>query len=137
MSLRHWLLLLASASTFASSILINKILIGQLPPFTLAAARVLFAAPICVAVLRLTGRSLPTTPADRRTVVLAALGVVVVPYSALAIGQQSIPSGLSGILYSTMPLFTLLAAHLLLHDERLGLRKVLGIAIGIGGVVAV
>ena len=137
MSFRHWLLLLASASTFASSILINKILIGQLPPFTLAAARVLFAAPICVFVLRLMGRTLPTATADRRTVVLAALGVVVVPYSALAIGQQTIPSGLSGILYSTMPLFTLLAAHLLLHDERLGWRKVLGIGLGICGVVAV
>lgn len=137
MTLRHWLLLLASASTFASSILINKILVGQLPPFTLAAARALLAAPICLLGMRLAGRSLPTAPADRRTVVLAALGVVVVPYCALAVGQQTIPSGLSGILYATMPLFTLLAAHLILHDERLGARKVVGVAIGICGVVAV
>ena len=64
--------------------------------------------------------------------VLAALGVVVIPYCALAIGQQTIPSGLSGILYSTMPLFTLLSAHVVLHDERLGVRKVIGIGLGIG-----
>ena len=137
MSLRHWLLLLASASTFASSILINKVLVGQLPPFTLAAARAVLAAPICLLAMRLAGRRLPVSTRDRRTVVLAALGVVVVPYCALAIGQQTIPSGLSGILYSTMPLFTLLVAQLALHDERMGLRNLAGVGLGIGGVVAV
>lgn len=136
MTLRHWLLLLATAASFASSILINKILIGQLPPFTLAAARALLAAPLCLLVLALTGRRLPDG-ADRRPVVLAALGVIVVPYCALAIGQQTIASGLSGILYSTMPLFTLLAAHFALHDERLGVRKLAGVLLGIAGVVAV
>lgn len=137
MTLRQWLLLLASASTFASSILINKILIGQLPPFTLAALRVLFAAPVCLMAMKLMGRRLPETAADRATTLLASFGVVVVPYCALAIGQQTIPSGLSGILYSTMPLFTLLAAHLILHDERLGARKLIGVGVGICGVIAV
>lgn len=137
MTLRQWLLLLASASTFASSILINKILIGQLPPFTLAALRVLFAAPVCLLAMTLMGRRLPETAADRATTLLASFGVVVVPYCALAIGQQTIPSGLSGILYSTMPLFTLLAAHLILHDERLGARKLIGVGVGICGVIAV
>lgn len=137
MTPRHWLLLLASASTFASSILINKILVGQLPPFTLAAARAVLAAPICLLAMRLAGRELPRSAADRRTVVFAALGVVVVPYCALAIGQQTIASGLSGILYSTMPLFTMLAAHLILHDERMGVRKVAGVGLGVCGVIAV
>lgn len=137
MTLAHWLLQLASAASFASAVLINKILVVEIPPFTLAALRALLAAPVCVAMLLLTGRRLPTAPADRRTIVLASLGVVVVPYCALAVGQQTIASGLSGILYSTMPLFTLLAAHLMLHDERLGVRKVAGVSLGIAGVVAV
>lgn len=137
MSFGQWLLQFASAASFASAVLINKILIAQIPPFTLAALRVLLAAPVCVALLVLTRRRLPAAPADRRTVLLAAIGVVVVPYCALAIGQQTIASGLSGILYSTMPLFTLLAAHLILHDERLGARKVAGISLGICGVIAV
>ncbi len=137
MSFRQWLLLVATAASFASSILLNKILIGQLPPFTLAAMRVLLAAPVGLAVLLAFDRELPRSGADRRTTVFAALGVIVIPYCALAIGQQTIASGLSGILYSTMPLFTLLAAHLILHDERLGARKIAGIALGIAGVVTV
>ena len=137
MTAGQWLLLLASASSFASSILLNKILVGQLPPFTLAAMRVLLAMPVGLAVLLMLDRELPRAKSDRLTVLYASLGVIVVPYCALAIGQQSIASGLSGILYSSMPLFTLLAAHLILHDERLGVMKLAGIALGMGGVVVV
>ncbi len=137
MTLRQWLLLVATAASFASSILINKVLIGQLPPLTLAAARVLLAAPIALAVLVALGRALPRTRAALRTCVIASLGVIVIPYCTLAFGQRTIPGGLSGILYSMMPLFTLLAAHLLLHDERLGPRKLLGILVGIAGVTVV
>jgi drug/metabolite transporter (DMT)-like permease len=137
MTLRQWLLLVATAASFASSVVINKILIGQLPPFTLAAMRVLLAAPVAFSLLLLFNRELPARGPDRRTVLYAALGVIVIPYCALAIGQQSIPSGLSGILYSTMPLFTLVAAHFILHDEQLGARKLIGIGLGMAGVVAV
>ncbi len=137
MSLRQWLLLVATAASFASSILINKVLIGQLPPLTLAALRVLLAAPIAFAVLLALGRALPRTRADLRTCVIASLGVIVIPYCTLAFGRRTIPGGLSGILYSMMPLFTLLAAHLLLHDERLGPRKLAGILVGIAGVTVV
>ncbi len=133
----HWLLLIATAASFASSILINKILVGALPPLTLAAMRVLLAAPLCFAMLLLFDRDLPESRADRRTAFIAALGVIVIPYCCLAIGQRTIPSGLSGILYSVMPLFTLIAAHFILHDERIGARKLLGIGVGMAGVVAV
>lgn len=137
MTLRQWLLLVATAASFASSVLFNKILVSQLPPLTLAAMRVLLAAPVAFALLLVFDRRLPSGGADRLTVLYAALGVIVIPYCALAIGQQTIPSGLSGILYSTMPLFTLVAAHFVLHDERLGARKLLGIGLGMAGVVAV
>ncbi len=137
MSVGRWLLLLITAASVASSVLFNKILVGELPPITLAALRALLALPLCLVVLRLTGRSLPRSLADRLTVLKAALGVIVIPYCALAIGQRTIAGGLSGILYSTMPLFTLVAAQFMLPDERLGLRKLAGVAFGMAGVAAV
>jgi drug/metabolite transporter (DMT)-like permease len=133
----HWALLLVTAASFASSVVLNKLLVGELPPLTLAGARVLLALPFCLVVLWLTGSRLPRGRADLLTVFQVSLGVIVVPYCALAIGQQTIEGGLSGILYSTMPLFTLLAAHLMLPDERLGPRKLVGVGFGIAGVVAV
>lgn len=137
MPLKHLVLLLATATSFASSILLNKLLVDDLPTFTLAAMRVLLAAPVAMAVLVALDRELPRAPADRRMVVLAGMCVIVVPYCALAWGQQHIASGLSGILYSTMPLFTLLVAHLVLPDEKLGWRKLAGIALGMAGVVTI
>jgi drug/metabolite transporter (DMT)-like permease len=137
MTAAQWALLLCTAASFASSVVLNKLLTGELPPLTLAAARVLLALPVCLAALWLTHSRLPRAGGDRRTVFLVSLGVIVVPYCALAIGQQTVAGGLSGILYSTMPLFTLLAAHLMLPDERLGLRKLVGIGLGIAGVIAV
>lgn len=133
----NWLLLVATAASFASSVVLNKLLVGALPPLTLAAARVLIALPFCLAALAVTGVRLPRSAADRLTVFKVSLGVIVIPYCSLAIGQQTIEGGLSGILYSTMPLFTLLVAHLMLPDERLGLRKLVGIGLGMAGVVAV
>ena len=133
----RWALLAATAASFASSVVLNKMLVGELPSITLAAARVLLALPFCLLALLAAGVRLPRDRDDRRTVFLVSLGVIVVPYCALAIGQQTIASGLSGILYSTMPLFTLLAAHLMLPDEHLGSRKLLGVALGMAGVVAV
>ena len=137
MSFRQWLLLLATATSFASSAVMNKFLIAQLPPITLAAMRVLFAAPVAFAMLNLLERELPQRRADWGTTVLAGFGAIIVPYTALAIGQQTIASGMSAILYSTMPLYTLLIAHFILHDEPLGPRKLLGVALGLAGVTAV
>lgn len=137
MSVGQWLLLLATSASFASSILLNKVLVGQIPPFTLAALRVLLAMPIGLAVAMLLARPLPTGRRDLGTVLAASLGVIVVPYCALALGQQTIASGLSAILYSLTPLFTLLIAHVVLHDERLGVAKLAGIGMGIAGVVVV
>ena len=137
MSPSNWALLLVSAASFASSIILNKLLIDALPPFTLAAVRVVLALPFCLAALALAGLRMPRDWADRLTVIKVSLGVIVVPYCALVIGQQTIPGGVSGILYSTMPLFTLLAAHLMLPDEKLGWRKLSGIGLGMAGVVVI
>lgn len=134
---RQIVLLLATSASFASSVILNKLMVNALPPLTLAASRVLLALPFCVVALVLLRRSLPREPRDRAAVALASLGIITVPYTALAIGQQTIASGLSGIIYSIIPLLTLLLGAVFLRDERLGLARFAGIATGMAGVVVV
>jgi drug/metabolite transporter (DMT)-like permease len=134
---RQIVLLLATSASFASSVILNKLMVSALPPLTLAATRVLLALPFCVCALIAMNRTLPRAPRDRLAVGLASLGIITVPYTALAIGQQTIASGLSGILYSIIPLLTLLLGAVFLRDERLGLARFAGIAIGMAGVVVV
>lgn len=137
LSWRQILLLLATSASFASSVILNKLMVSSLPPLTLAASRVLLALPFCVMALLLMRRSLPRAPRDQTAIALASLGIITVPYTALAIGQQTIASGLSGILYSIIPLLTLLLGAVFLRDERLGLARFAGIATGMAGVVVV
>ena len=134
---RQVLLLLATSASFASSVLLNKMLVNALPPFTLAASRVLLALPFCLGAMVLYRRALPRAPRDRVAVATASVGIIVVPYTALAIGQQTIASGLSGIIYSVIPLLTLLLGALFLREERLGLKRFAGIWLGMGGVVVI
>lgn len=137
LSWRQIVLLLATSASFASSVILNKLMVSALPPLTLAASRVLLALPFCLVALLLMRRALPRAPRDQTAIALASLGIITVPYTALAIGQQTIASGLSGILYSIIPLLTLLLGAIFLRDERLGLARFAGIAIGMAGVVVV
>ena len=137
MTWRQALLLIATSASFASSVVLNKLLIAVLPPVTLAAARALLAVPFCLVAMRLMDRPLPSGIADRVSIAFASLGIIVIPYVAVAIGQQTIASGVSGILYSVTPLVTLLLGWLFLRDEPLRWDRLLGVLIGIAGVVAV
>lgn len=136
-SWRQIALLVATSASFASSVLLNKLLVHSLPPLTLAASRVLVALPFCFLAMALLRKPLPAAGRDRVAVAIASLGIIAVPYTALAIGQQTIASGLSGILYSIIPLLTLLLGALFLRDERLGLDRFIGIGLGMVGVATI
>jgi drug/metabolite transporter (DMT)-like permease len=66
-----------------------------------------------------------------------AMGVMnnVIPFSLIAWGQEQIPSGLAAIINATTPLFTVVFAHFMTHDERLSPLRLAGVAIGFAGVI--
>jgi drug/metabolite transporter (DMT)-like permease len=68
---------------------------------------------------------------------LLAMGVLnsVVPYTLITWGETRVSSGLAAILVGAMPLFTVLLAHWLTHDEKITSLKLAGILLGFGGVV--
>lgn len=137
MGLAQWALLLATSATFASSLFFNHILVQEIPPLTLSFLRALVALPMAYTAMRLYNCSLPNRLADVMPAVFAGVLLVAIPFAAIAWGQQYIPSGLGGILYSTMPLFTIIFAQFLTADERITVGKLLGIAVSIAGVTFV
>jgi len=60
---------------------------------------------------------------------------IVVPFALIAWGQQYIPSGMAAVLNAMVPLFTIVLAALLLHDETITLARLAGLVIGFLGVV--
>lgn len=137
MTLPQWGLLLLTAVAFATSLPFNKVLVFDIPPLTLAASRAVLAFPLMWLVATGAGHGLPSSRTAWGTATIGGVLIVAIPFCAIAWGQQFIPSGLGGVLYATMPLMTVALAHFLVRDERVSVRKLLGIAAGIAGVVAI
>jgi drug/metabolite transporter (DMT)-like permease len=56
------------------------------------------------------------------------------PFALFGWGQTHIASGLASILNATTPIWGVVVAHFLTHDERMTPRKVAGVLLGFGGV---
>lgn len=135
MNKTEWILFLSLSAVWGSSFLWIKIAVQDVGPFALVAWRLLFGSVGMGIVLWLNGRSLPRSGVTWRD--LALLGVVntALPFVLISWGEQSIDSAVASILNSTVPLFTLVIAHLFLQDDPMTLRRVVGLLIGFGGVL--
>jgi drug/metabolite transporter (DMT)-like permease len=58
-------------------------------------------------------------------------------YFSMAKGTSVLPSGIAGVLGATPPLFTALASHALLRDERMNKLMGLGVGLGLVGIVLI
>ena len=56
------------------------------------------------------------------------------PFTLFGWGQTHIASGLASILNATTPIWGVVVAHFLTHDERMTPRKIAGVLLGFGGV---
>lgn len=135
MSLKHWSVLLLTAALFGSSFFFIKLTVASIPPLTLAAGRATLAAIAMMAVLRLSGQPLPTLDAAWRPILILGVLTAAIPYAAIAWGQIHIDSSLGGILFATIPVFSVLVAPWFLVEERLTAGRAFGAALGFLGVI--
>ncbi|MEO0729353.1 MAG: DMT family transporter [Pseudomonadota bacterium] len=128
-------LLFFLASLWGASFILIKTGVSVLPPATMTAARLVFAAGAMWFALALVRHRLPV---DRRSwafIVTVALLGTLLPFFLISWGQQAIPTGLTAILMGVMPLTTMVIAHIFIADDRLTLRKALGVLLGLVGLV--
>ena len=129
-------LLLATAASFAASPALNKALVTALDPLALGFLRAAIAAPLMWLMVLADPRARAARVGLGKAALLGLL-LVVIPFVAMAWGLQRIESGLGGILYGAMPLFTAALAWGFLRGERLGLVGLTGLVLGLIGVVFV
>lgn len=134
MNAGSWVMLLCLATLWGSSFFFFKILVATLPPLMVVLGRVGIAAVLLNLWLVLNGKRMP---ADWRLWArFAAMGLLnnVLPFALFVFAETRISSGLAAILNATTPLFTLVVAHVLTHDERLTRGRVAGVVAGFCGV---
>ena len=135
MNAKQWTMLIGLSLVWGGSFFFNAVLVRELGPITITFGRTALAAVVLLLVVRQQGIRLPT----ERTIWLqfAIMGLLnnLIPFSLIAWGQRSVDSGLASILNATMPLWSVLLAHLLTSDEKLTGNKLIGVLLGLAGVV--
>ena len=114
-----------------------KLGVRDVPPVSFAAMR-LFIALLVMVPLTLAMRT-PLPKHRREWGVIAGTGVILLGfnYALLNWGTRFISSGLTAVLQSITPAFALVFAHFLLPDEKMTLRKLGGLALGVAGITVI
>jgi drug/metabolite transporter (DMT)-like permease len=127
-------LLLALSTVWGASFTFIKVGVETIPPLTLIAARTVIASVVLLAVIQWRGLSLPKDAANWRRFFVQACLNSVIPFTLIAWGEQTTDAALATILCSTSPIFTFLFTAAITRHEPVTLRKLFGVAAGLGGI---
>jgi drug/metabolite transporter (DMT)-like permease len=135
-TLKEWgAFLLLGCFAWGTSFLWIKIAVGDIGPMALVTFRLFFGAAAIWLFLWLKRFVIPR---DLKAIgIMAFVGLIntAIPFTLISWGEVHIDSGLAGILNGTVPLFTIIIAHLALHDDRISLPKITGLLTGFAGVI--
>jgi len=132
---KHWFVFILLGAIWSSSFLWIKIAVQEIGPITLVAYRVLFGLLFSIAVLIIQRVKVPRDFKSWLPFIILGISNVAIPFFLISWGEQAIDSAVAAILDSTVPLFTIIIAHFLLHDDKMTWPKVIGLLIGFAGVI--
>jgi drug/metabolite transporter (DMT)-like permease len=131
----EWSMLLFLSVLWGLSFYFMGVAVREMPPLTIVLIRVALAAAALNLLLHATGQRLPMNAEVCAAFLVLGLLNNAVPFSLIVWGASHIPSSLAAILNASTPLFALVVAHLLTHDEKMTPARVAGVIIGFGGIV--
>jgi len=131
----EWGLLLTLALLWGGSYFYNAIAVQALPPLTIVTVRVSGGAILLYALVRGTGRRMPSDPAIWLAFFIMGLLNTVIPFNLIAWAQSHVASGPAAILNATTPLFAVVFANYLTADEHMTMARLGGVIIGFVGAV--
>ncbi|MEM7067984.1 MAG: DMT family transporter [Pseudomonadota bacterium] len=134
LDLKSFAMLLLLAAVWGGSFFFGEIALREVPPLTITLHRVLWAIPILALVVYYQGTVIPRSlKIWAAYLVMGALNNAI-PFSLIFWGQIQIESGLASILNATTAMIAAVVAGLLLVDEPLTPRKIVGAVLGFAGV---
>ena len=130
------IVLLALGTIWGSAFILMKVLVDEISPTQIVAARLALGAAVLIGVVALKGKlSLPAPGLIAATALLCLIDNII-PNTLVAWSETRIDSGTASVLMSTMPLFTTVFAITILKEGSSAVR-VVGLALGFIGVVVV
>ena len=130
----NWLRLIGLSVPWGCSFLFLKLLAGELPPMTVALARLLVAAAALSLILAARGVRLAPLRAHWRSFLMLGLLNNAVPFTLISWGLTRVPSGTAAICNAMSPVFAVLVLRAL-GGPALAPHKLAGAVLGVAGVV--
>ena len=134
MSRRGWILFLALGVIWGMPYLLIRIAVASLDPLVMAFGRTVVGAALLLPVALHRGALRPVLP-HWRTLALFTLVEISGPWVLLGHAETRLNSSTTGLLIAVVPLIAAVIVTRMGHD-RLGARRIAGLAIGFGGVAA-
>ena len=128
-------MLIALALVWAGTFFFAAIAVVEIPPLTIAFLRVSGAALVLLLALYLMGILMPREGSVWAAFFGMGLFNNAIPFSLIFWAQTELNSGVASILNATMPVFTVIAAHLLTKDEKMTKMRFLGVVLGFLGII--
>src|SRR3954471_20841020 len=134
MNRRDWLIIGVLALIWGGAFFFIGVAVRHVPPLTYVLLRLSIAAAAMWLFLRLKGQSVDLPRSVWGSMLVLALLNNALPFALFGWSQTHIASGLASILNATTPIWGVVVAHFLTHDERMTPRKIAGVLLGFGGV---
>ena len=132
---KDYLLLTSLAAIFGLSFIFTTISVREIPPLTVAAARLFVALLIVYPLMRIAGQQLPAPGKIWFYVFLSGLFGNALPFALVSWGQVKVDASLAAIFMAVMPLATILLAQIFTADEKYNRYKLAGVILGFFGIV--
>ena len=119
---------------WGSSFLFTAISVDTLDPISVVFFRLVLGALVLSLVVFARELSFPRSLRIWGGFLLMAIAGNALPFFLISWGQQTIDSGVAGMIMAIMPLITMILAHYFIEGETLNRYKLIGFSLGITGV---
>ncbi|WP_239571917.1 DMT family transporter [Streptomyces sp. G44] len=110
---------------------------GGLAPLHLTVIRCALGAAVLLALARAAGQRLPRGRRVWGHLLVAALFCNALPFFLFSLGEQTVDSGVAGVLNATTPLWSLAIGLMLRTERRLGPLRLTGLLLGFAGTLLI
>lgn len=136
-STKNWLLFALLTLLWGTSFMQITVSLRAFTPEQLVPWRLVLAAVVLLAYMLYRRQRFPTGIRHWLKFALFATIGNILPYWLITTGQQTITSGMAGLLMAVMPLVTMMLAHWFIPNENLNRYRIVGFILGISGVLFV
>jgi drug/metabolite transporter (DMT)-like permease len=133
-TLVNWSLLMSLVFLWGTSFMFISISVETLDPYSIVFYRLVLGSLVLVLVCYAKGLRLPVSVNAWLAFLLMGFVGNLFPFYLIAWGQQSVHSGVAGMIMAIMPLMTMLLAHYFIAGENLNRYKIIGFTLGITGI---